>query len=45
MTSLPGPEIQTIAGRPLLSNNQVNLASASLTALLTAFAALKIFWY
>lgn len=45
VTSTPGHGVQHIAGRPLLSNNLVNFLSASLTAALTALAALKVFGF
>ena len=38
------PGVQHISGRNVLSNNMVNLASASLTSILTALAALKTFY-
>ncbi|GAX83602.1 hypothetical protein CEUSTIGMA_g11027.t1 [Chlamydomonas eustigma] len=43
ITSSPGPTVQHISGRPLLSNNAVNAISASCTSLLTALAALWTF--
>jgi hypothetical protein len=43
VTSKPGPEVVPISGLALLDNNLVNLVSASLTSLLTAFLALRVF--
>ncbi|GFR42542.1 hypothetical protein Agub_g3449 [Astrephomene gubernaculifera] len=45
IVSAPGPGVERIAGRPLLSNNGVNALSASATAALTAFVALKTFGF
>ncbi|GLC41178.1 hypothetical protein PLESTB_001529800 [Pleodorina starrii] len=45
IVSRPGPDVVTISGRPLLSNNAVNALSASLTAALTALVALKSFGF
>jgi len=39
----PGESVTRICGRPWLSNNAVNLASASLTSAATAAAALRLF--
>eukprot|EP00798_Chlamydomonas_sp_ICE-L_P011205 gene11205-18824_t len=41
VTSVPGPDIQTIAGVPFLTNNAVNAVSATTTALLIAFMSLR----
>lgn len=43
VTSRPGPEVAPISGFPLLTNNAVNIVSASLTALLGGFACLRLF--
>lgn len=43
VTSKPGPDIVHISGHPLLTNNLVNLASASLVAALTAWAVLALY--
>lgn len=45
VTSKPGPNVQHISGLPLLSNNAVNAVSASVTAVVTALAALKAFGF
>lgn len=39
----PGPHVTRISGVPLLSNNLVNLVSASVTSALTALVALRMF--
>ena len=41
--SRPGPNVTRICGRPLLSNSQNNLLSASITSVLTALLAVKYF--
>ncbi|KAG2501334.1 hypothetical protein HYH03_001125 [Edaphochlamys debaryana] len=41
----PGPGVVHIAGKPWLDNNAVNALSASLTAVLTAYVALKSFGF
>ncbi|KAI8472982.1 MAG: integral membrane protein DUF92-domain-containing protein [Monoraphidium minutum] len=43
VTSRPGPGVVRVAGLPWLSNNAVNLISATLTSAATAFAALRMF--
>jgi uncharacterized membrane protein len=43
VVSNPGDTVTTICGRPWLSNNQVNLTSASLTSAAAAAAALRLF--
>jgi uncharacterized membrane protein len=43
VVSSPGENVTTICGRPWLSNNAVNLASASLTSAATAAVALRVF--
>jgi uncharacterized membrane protein len=43
VTSAPGPGVTRVAGRPLLSNNAVNVLSASATAALAALVALRTF--
>ena len=45
VTSKPGPGVQHISGLPCLTNNAVNAVSATLTAMVTALAALKIFGF
>lgn len=45
VTGKPGPDVAHISGVALLDNNAVNLLSASLTAVLTALAALKMFGF
>lgn len=43
VTSKPGPGVARISGIPLLTNNMVNLVSASIMSLLTGLVCLKIF--
>ncbi len=45
VTSKMGPRIRHISGLPFLSNNAVNVVSASLTSLLTSLAAVVTFGY
>ncbi len=45
VTSKPGPDVVHISGLPFLSNNAVNAVSATTTAAITAFAALKAFGF
>ena len=45
VTSRPGPSVTHISGLPFLSNNGVNVVSASITCVLTALAASKIFGF
>jgi len=45
VTSSPGPGVQHISGLSFLSNNAVNAISASGTAIITAFCALKMFGF
>lgn len=43
IVSRPGPGVERISGLPWLSNNAVNLLSASVTSALTALVALRMF--
>lgn len=43
LVSRPGPGVERISGLPWLSNNMVNLVSASATSALTALVALRMF--
>lgn len=43
IVSKPGPDVVHISGLPFLSNNAVNLLSATLTSAVTALAALRMF--
>lgn len=43
VTSKPGPGVVHISGLPFLDNNMVNMLSASLTAAITALAAVRMF--
>lgn len=43
VTSKPGPDVVHISGHPLLTNNLVNLTSASLVAALTSWAVLVLY--
>ena len=43
VTSKPGPDVVHISGHPLLTNNLVNLTSASMVAALTSWAVLVLY--
>ncbi len=45
VTGKPGPGVQHISGLPILTNNAVNALSASITAAITAYAALKAYGF
>ena len=45
VTSKLGPDVVHISGQPYLTNNLVNLVSAAVIAALTAWAALKCYWF
>jgi uncharacterized membrane protein len=43
LVDAPGPDVTRIAGMPVLTNNLVNLLSASITSAVTALFALMMF--